>query len=134
MHELSITRSLLNQALAEAEKHGARRISRIRLLLGDSGGVVPDCVQFYFDEMKKGTAAAEAELEFKTVPLRIRCPKCGAEWGTRPSSHVPRPSSPSLDHSTTGSLDHILQGMCTCNAGGDIVSGQELVIESIDVD
>jgi hydrogenase nickel insertion protein HypA len=150
MHELSITRSLLDQALAEAEKHGAKRISRIRLLLGESGGVVPDCVQFHFDEMKKGTDAAEAELEFKRVPLRIRCPKCGAEWGPRPSSHVPRPSSPSLDHSTTesldhtpqelldhsttGSLDHILKDMCSCNAGGEVVSGQELVIESIDVD
>ena len=109
MHELSITRSLLDQALAAAEKHGARRISRIRLLLGESGGLVPDCVQFYFDEMKKGTIAAEAELEFQRVPLRIRCPKCGAEFGK-------------------------IEEMCTCNAGGDIISGQELVIESIDVD
>jgi hydrogenase nickel incorporation protein HypA/HybF len=109
MHELSITRSLLDQALSEAGKHGAKRISRIRLLLGESGGVVPDCVQFYFDEMKKGTAAAEAELEFQRVPLRIRCPKCGAEFGK-------------------------IEEMCSCNAGGDIVSGQELVIESIDVD
>ena len=109
MHELSITRALVDQALAEAEKHGAKRISRIRLLLGESGGVVPDCVQFYFDEMKKDTVAAEAELEFTRVPLRIRCPKCGAEFGK-------------------------IEEMCTCNAGGDIVSGQELVIESIDVD
>jgi hydrogenase nickel incorporation protein HypA/HybF len=109
MHELSVTRSLLDQALAEAEKHGAKRIGRIRLLLGESGGVVPDCVQFYFDEMKKGTAAAEAELEFKRVPLRIRCPKCGAEFGK-------------------------IEEMCTCNAGGEVISGQELVIESIDVD
>jgi hydrogenase nickel insertion protein HypA len=158
MHELSITRSLLDQALAEAEKHGARRISRIRLLLGEGGGVVPDCVQFYFDEMKKGTAAAEAELEFKKVPLRIRCPKCGAVWGTgrdRKTGTVPRQvgrrrsgglspvfpesgpkpllegqgadSEPALDAS-------IFDGMCACNAGGDIISGQELVIESIDVD
>ena len=152
MHELSITRSLLDQALAEAEKHGARRISRIRLLLGEGGGVVPDCVQFYFDEMKKGTTAAEAELEFKKVPLRIRCPKCGAEWGTsgatqaRSAAITLTPPSPCegegtkgggadpLDQSATGSLDHILQGMCKCNAGGEIVSGQELVIESIDVD
>jgi hydrogenase nickel incorporation protein HypA/HybF len=134
VHELSITRSLLDQALAEAGKHGARRISRIRLLLGESGGVVPGCVQFYFDEMKKGTTAAEAELEFKRVPLRIRCPKCGAEWGTELSPLVPRPTSPPPDHSTTGSLDHILEGMCKCNAGGEVISGQELVIESIDVD
>ena len=129
MHELSITRSLLDQALAEAEKHGAKRISRIRLLLGESGGVVPDCVQFYFDEMKKGTTADEAELEFKRVPLRIRCPKCGTEFGPSPSfraSGASRGISPA-----SGDL---FDGMCTCNAGGDIISGQELVIESIDVD
>ncbi|MBM3330636.1 hydrogenase maturation nickel metallochaperone HypA [candidate division WOR-3 bacterium] len=130
MHELSITRALLDQALAEAEKHGAKRIGRIRLLLGTGGSVVPDCVQLYFDEMKKGTAAAEAELEFKRVPLRIRCPKCSAEWGT--SSAPGRADS--VDQSATGPLDHILQGMCACNAGGDIISGQELVIESMDVD
>ena len=109
MHELSITRSMLDQALAEAKKHGAKRINRVRLLLGEGGSVVPDCVRFYFDEMKKGTAAAEAELEFKSVPLRIRCPKCGREFGG-------------------------IEEMCDCNAGGEVVSGQELVIESIDVD
>jgi hydrogenase nickel insertion protein HypA len=130
MHELSITRSLLDQALAEAEKHGAKSISRIRLLLGEGGGVVPDCVRFYFDEMKQGTLAAEAELDFKRVPLRIRCPKCGAEWG---ASFSPGQAD-SLDHSIAGSLNRILQGSCSCNAGGEVISGQELVIESIDVD
>jgi len=140
MHELAITRSLLDQALAEAERHGAKRIDRIRLLLGEGGGVVPDCVQFYFDQMKEGTAAAEAELEFKRVPLRIRCPKCGREWGPgtdRDSGHNPIPPGNSdcvPSPTTTGTLDHILQGMCDCNAGGEVVSGQELVIESIDVD
>jgi hydrogenase nickel insertion protein HypA len=130
MHELSITRSLLDQALAEAEKHGARRIDRIRLLLGAGGAVVPDCVQFYFDQMKEGTAAAGAELEFKRVPLRIRCPRCGAEWAASSATGSPDP----LENSATGALDYILKGMCECNAGGEVVSGQELVIESIDVD
>jgi hydrogenase nickel incorporation protein HypA/HybF len=129
VHELSITQSMLDQALAEAEKHGAKRINRIQLLLGEGGGVVPDCVRFYFDQMKQGTLADEAELEFKRVPLRIRCPKCGAEWGTSPSS-VLRP--PSSDLRTS---DLVLpEAMCTCNAGGEVISGQELVIESIDVD
>ncbi|HTW91835.1 MAG TPA: hydrogenase maturation nickel metallochaperone HypA [bacterium] len=109
MHEYSITRALLDQALAETEKLGYKRINRIHLLLGEGGGVVPDCIQFYFDEMKKGTAAAAAALEFKRVPLRIRCPKCGAEFGK-------------------------VEEMCSCNAGGDIISGQELAIESLDVD
>jgi hydrogenase nickel incorporation protein HypA/HybF len=121
MHELSITRSMLDLALAETKNHGAERISRIRLLLGESGSVVPDSVRFYFDEMKKGTAAADAELEFTTVPVRIRCPKCGTEWGLSPHGDCPQ-----------GLFG--LEEMCVCNAGGEVISGQELVIESIDVD
>jgi hydrogenase nickel incorporation protein HypA/HybF len=109
MHELSITRSMLDQALAVARDHGAKRVSRIRLLLGEGGSVVPDCVRSYFEEMSKGTAAVGAELEFKKVAVRIRCPRCGAEFGK-------------------------IEEMCSCNAGGELVSGQELVIESIDVD
>jgi hydrogenase nickel incorporation protein HypA/HybF len=109
MHELSITRSMLDLALAEAKNHGAERVNRIRLLLGEGGSVVPDSVRFYFDEMKKGTAAEEAELEFETVPVKIRCPKCKTEFGK-------------------------IEEMCKCNAGGEVISGQELVVESIDVE
>jgi hydrogenase nickel incorporation protein HypA/HybF len=109
LHELAITRSLLGQALAEAGQHGANRITRINLLVGEQGSVVPDCVRFYFDELKKGTPAEAAELEFRTAPLRIRCPKCGGEFGK-------------------------IEEMCSCNAGGEVVSGQELVIESIDIE
>jgi len=109
VHELAITQSLLSQALDEAKQHGARRITGINLLLGEQGSVVPDCVRFYFDELKKGTAASEAALEFHTVPLRIRCPKCGGEFGR-------------------------IEEMCYCNAGGEVVSGQDLAIESIDIE
>lgn len=109
MHELAVTESLLSQALAEARKHGASRITRVSLLLGESSSVVPDCVQFYFDELKKETPAAGAALHFRTVPLCIRCPKCGREFGK-------------------------IEEMCACNAGGEVLTGQELVIESIDVE
>jgi len=109
VHELAVTESLLSQALAEARNHGASRITRISLLLGESSSVVPDCVRFYFDELKHDTPARDAALEFRTVPLRIRCPRCGREFGK-------------------------VEEMCACNAGGEVLSGQELVIESIDVE
>jgi len=109
VHELAITESLMCQVLAEAKKHGARRVTRVNLLLGEQGGVVPDCVQFYFDQLKAGTVAETAALAFRTVPLRIRCPKCGREFGK-------------------------IEEMCGCNAGGEVATGQELVIESIDIE
>lgn len=100
---------MLDQVLAEVERNGASRVNRIRLLIGESASVVPDCVRFYFDEMKRGTAAAAAILDFSVVPLRIRCPACGREFGS-------------------------VEEMCGCNSGGEVVSGQELVVESIEVE
>ncbi|MEO0077967.1 MAG: hydrogenase maturation nickel metallochaperone HypA [candidate division WOR-3 bacterium] len=107
MHELSITSGVLRQVLAAAQ--GARRVTRINLLVGAEAGVVPDCVRFYFGRLAQGTPAEGAAIDFATVPLRIRCPKCGRE--------------------ASGVDD-----MCDCNAGGEVVSGCELVVESIDVE
>ncbi len=108
MHEFAITRSLLDQVLAEVRGRKGR-VTRIKLLVGESAGVVPDCVQFYFDRMKDGTAAEHAKLEFERVRLRLRCPKCGAEFGG-------------------------IEDMCGCNAGAEVVSGQDMVVESIELE
>lgn len=109
MHEAIITRNMLDTALAAARASGAARVTRIRLLIGESAAVVPECVQSYFEQLRIGTEAATAVLEFHTAPLLIRCPKCGAEFGS-------------------------LADMCGCNAGGELLSGQGLVVESIEVD
>jgi hydrogenase nickel incorporation protein HypA/HybF len=100
---------MLDAVLAEAGKHRGSRVTNIRLLVGEAAGVVPDCVSFYFDRMKEGTAAEGAELEFRRVATRLRCPKCGAEFGD-------------------------ITDMCACNAGAEIVSGQELMVESIEIE
>lgn len=109
MHEFAITRSLLNEALAEGTRQGASRITRIKLLIGEKSSVVPECVQFYFDQLKEDTIAAGAVLEFHRIPLQIRCPKCGKIFSS-------------------------IEEMCSCNAGGEITGGDELIIESIEIE
>ncbi|MEO0005125.1 MAG: hydrogenase maturation nickel metallochaperone HypA [candidate division WOR-3 bacterium] len=109
MHEFAITRSLINQVLNEARKLNAKRVLRIKLLIGETSSVVPECVQFYFDHIKKDPLLTHTELEFCRIPLRLRCPKCGREF-----------SSPN--------------DMCTCNAGAEISRGDELTIESIEIE
>lgn len=108
MHEFAITRSLLQQVVAETRGRGGR-ITRIRLKVGESAGVVPDCVRFYFDQMKEGTAAENAELEFERVPLVLKCPRCGAEFGG-------------------------VDDMCGCNVGAEVLSGQDMVVEAIELE
>jgi hydrogenase nickel incorporation protein HypA/HybF len=109
MHELAVTESILSQVLAEAGRRGAARVSRIKLRIGEGRSIVPECVRFYFAELSKGTKAARAEIEFESVPLRIVCTRCRAEIRD-------------------------LVPICECRAGVEILSGQELEIEYIEID
>lgn len=77
MHELGIAADLLEIALAEARKHGARRIARVDLLLGGLRGVVPEQLRFLFGHIAGGTIAEGALLEVQDEPVRYECAACG---------------------------------------------------------
>jgi hydrogenase nickel incorporation protein HypA/HybF len=113
MHELSITENILAVALGKAEEAGARRISRINLVIGELTGVAHECVSFYFDFLAKDTIARGAALSFEERPNTVRCRACGK---TFPPSN----------------------GNWACpGCGGErveIVSGRELYVDSIEVD
>ncbi len=109
MHEVAITRSLVSEVIRAANENNARRVKTIRVRIGENSSVVPECVRFYFEQLKKGTILADAVLEFKRVPLQIRCPKCGKKFSS-------------------------IEEMCACNAGGEITGGDELLIEDIEIE
>ena len=93
MHEMALTESMVEIALEEARKAGAKRIGRIVLDVGALSAVEPEAMMFCFSAVSAGTAAEGAELEIervegaglcldckKTVPLSERfgqCPECG---------------------------------------------------------
>ena len=80
MHESVITQNMLTTILDEAKAANARKVIRISLTVGELSGVVSECVQFYFDILKKDTIASEAAIDFKTVPARLRCRDCQTEF------------------------------------------------------
>jgi hydrogenase nickel incorporation protein HypA/HybF len=100
---------MVDQVLDAVRRTSAQRVTTIRLRVGRSSGIVPDSVEFYFRQMTLGTSADGARLEFEEVALQIRCPKCGRVFGD-------------------------LDGLCDCNAGGEVIGGQDVVLESIDVE
>lgn len=79
MHELAITQSILDIAQKAADEHGARRVQSVRIMLGEYSGVVPQCIQYYFDVISKGTLAEGAVLDIHRLPVIIRCNCCGEE-------------------------------------------------------
>jgi hydrogenase nickel incorporation protein HypA/HybF len=80
MHELSVTQSILDIAVNSAKESGATVIKQINLVIGDMSSVLDDCVQFYFDFLSKGSIAQGAKLNFRRIPMKGRCRKCGREF------------------------------------------------------
>ncbi len=113
MHELAITQSILGIAQKAAAEHGATQVKSVRIMLGEYSGVVPQCIQYYFDVASKDTIAQGAVLDIRRLPVIIRCGTCGEE-STIDKMHV----------------------VCPLCGGTEIklIQGREFYIESIEVE
>jgi hydrogenase nickel incorporation protein HypA/HybF len=119
MHELAVAQAIV----AAAERHAeGRPVSVVRVRVGRLRQVVPDFLSFYFEVAARETLCDGAALEWERVDSRLACSACGAEWDPAP------PPARSGDELVVrfrcpecGSADH------------RVVSGDELVVESIDV-
>jgi hydrogenase nickel incorporation protein HypA/HybF len=80
MHEVSLMQRVLEIARAEAQRHGAERVHRLRLRVGPLAGVVPEALEFAFDVVMRGTMVEGAALEVEYLPWRGRCPSCGTKF------------------------------------------------------
>jgi hydrogenase nickel incorporation protein HypA/HybF len=80
MHELAVTQSILEIAERHAREAGARRVNRLRLVIGEFASIVDDSVAFYWDMIAKGTLCEGSSLEFRRVPARLGCLDCGREY------------------------------------------------------
>ena len=79
MHELAVTRSLVDLVQTESERQGFTTALEIRLKVGEYSGIVPDYILDLFPYASKGTAAEGATLFFETLPASFRCAGCGYE-------------------------------------------------------
>lgn len=79
MHELAITQSILAIAEQVAQEHGATKVKTVHIKLGEYSGVVPQCVQDYFDVISQGTIAQGAVLDIQRLPVVIHCLDCNQD-------------------------------------------------------
>jgi hydrogenase nickel incorporation protein HypA/HybF len=108
MHELSIASAVL----ASAERSAAgRRVLAVRLRVGALRQVAHGSLAFYWPIVTRGGACHDARLELEPVPARARCRACSREW----------------------ELAEPLLRCPDCGQAADVVAGEELEIESIDV-
>jgi hydrogenase nickel incorporation protein HypA/HybF len=113
MHELSVTEGLIKIVDEEAKSRNIKQVSGINLVIGDLTSIIDDSVQFYFNILSKGTAAAGAVLSFKRIAAEFSCRTCGNIFEQQSCGYkCPK-----------------------CGGKGIIVNkGQEFYIESIEVE
>jgi hydrogenase nickel incorporation protein HypA/HybF len=113
MHELAIAQAILDEAQQQAEAHRAHRVLAIRLQVGELSTAMPEALTFSFEVISKDTCAQDAKLDITRVPWRIRCSSCRKEYRVR--DRLP---------------------LCPeCNsAGGETVSGKELMIMEMEIE
>lgn len=80
MHEYHAVQNVVNQALEEAKKAGAGKITEIKLAIGDLSTFLNEPVQMYFDIIAKGTIAEGAKLTFRRIPAELMCKSCGQKF------------------------------------------------------
>lgn len=81
MHELAITKSIVDLVQRESEKQGFKKALEIRLRLGEFSGIVPEYITDFFPLVAEGTVSYEAKLIFETNPAKFLCLDCGYEGG-----------------------------------------------------
>lgn len=114
MHELPVTRGMLEVSLDAARREGADRIVAIDVVIGKLSSFVDDAVQFYFDALAEDTPAEGARLRFRREPATATCHGCGHVHDADPPL---QPACPAC-----GSLALRVEG------------GDELYVESIEVE
>lgn len=109
MHELAITQNIVAIVTDACEN---RQVRVITLKIGELSGVEQEAVRFCFHIVSKGTLAEGAQLEIVSIPAIFRCRKCSVEFPLNETWSCPGCAS----------------------IGGDILSGKEFFIESIEVE
>ena len=79
MHELSVCQALMEQVAAVAAREAARRVTAVTLRIGPLSGVEPQLLAEAFPLAAAGGVAEGAQLHIETLPVRVRCSRCGAE-------------------------------------------------------
>ena len=113
LHEYAITQNIVNICCEEAEKNNALKISSIKLKIGELSGLVPECIQEYFNFISMNTVAQGAKLQVEKMPIIMQCNNCG-------------------------SINEINKVDFNCQSCGStdvkIIGGNEFLIDSMEVD
>jgi len=80
MHELPVTKSILDIALAHAKTNSVKKILSIHLEIGELSDLEDEWIQQYFDYLSEDTIAEGARLKIKRIPVVMLCDECSKSF------------------------------------------------------
>jgi len=115
MHEFSICQTLVTAVLKELGKVKGKkiRLKKVRASAGQYRRIVPASLKFAYKILTKDTPAEGSLLLVKSIPIKLKCNKCGWQGLASDICFVCR---------KCGGVDL------------EIIGGKELCLESIEVE
>src|SRR5689334_1699096 len=111
MHEFSIVQALLERVDHEANVHGGSRVHRVRVAIGELSGVEVELLRTAYETIRCRTRCEHAPLEVRRIQARWECARCG------------------------GLIRRGSRLRCEqCNAPARLVSGDEIVLDQIEME
>jgi len=112
LHELSFAEQILRCVEQQAREHGAPRVSRVKLTVGQLSGVDRSNLAFCLEAITDGSVMQGAEIEVDEVGPELLCPSCG---------RLP--------------VDGVVEPVCpACGKEAELVLNSEICIEEIELD
>lgn len=79
MHDVTAAQRIASTVLQVAREQGAERVERVQIALGAMTMIAPEQLEFWLEQIFRGSVAEGAEVEIEQLPLRIRCKTCSHE-------------------------------------------------------
>lgn len=76
MHEVGITRNLVEIAEDHARRAGSNRVLSVSVDIGELSGVVAEAVEFCFSAVTRDTLLEGATLLINRIPGKMTCEEC----------------------------------------------------------
>lgn len=113
MHEMAIAQGILDIVFKTAAEHDAKKVTGIRLLIGEMTRVEPESLKFGFAALSMGSIAEGATVEIVNVPLVGQCNSCKQQF----------------------SIEKYCFLCSSCNSTNiTVISGRELAVDYLEVD
>jgi len=113
MHEVSIIQNVIEIVTQKAHENKLTKINRVSLRIGELSGVMPESLNFAFENCIQGTMLEKTTLGIENVSALGRCEECNLEF---PIGHFKK-------------LCPNCNQFCT-----SVVSGYELYVNTIEGD